>query len=100
MDSDTQIWEKGHRNLAFGFQVPISFEGLDISSANSVFISSRSSIFQARLPQQSISELYALWMLGVIKPETAVQRSRTQRVDNFEDRVQQRQDYAWVPWRV
>ena len=74
----------------------IPFEGLNISSKTQSFIASRTSMFQARLPKESISELYALWMLGVIKPEAAVQRSRIQRVDNFQDRVQQRQDYAWV----
>ncbi|MAA78060.1 MAG: hypothetical protein CL916_02285 [Deltaproteobacteria bacterium] len=96
MDADTQEWEKEHRKSAFGFQVSIAFEGLDISKKTQSFISSRSSIFQARLPQESIPELYALWMLGVIKPETAVERSRTQRADNFQSRVQQKQDYAWV----
>ena len=96
MDSGTQEWEKEHKQSAFGFQMEISFEGLNISSKTRSFIASRTSMFQARLPKESISELYALWILGVIKPETAVQRSRTQRVDNFQDRVQQRQDYAWV----
>ena len=96
MDSDTQIWEKENQKSAFGFQMSISFEGLGISEETQSFVSSRVSLFQARLPKQSISELYALWMLGVIKPETAVTRSRTQRVDSFQDRVQQRQDYAWV----
>ena len=95
-DANTQEWEKEHRKSAFGFQMEIPFDGLKISSESQSFISSRSSIFQARLSQESISELYALWMLGVIKPETAVERSRTHRVDNFQDRVQQRQDYAWV----
>ena len=28
--------------------------------------------------------------------ETVAQRSRTQRVENFQERVHQRQDYAWV----
>lgn len=96
MDSETTTWEKENRKSAFGFQLTISFEGLGLSTETEKFISSRMALSHAKLSKKSISEVYALWLLGVVKGEKAVERSRVQRADSFQERVQRKQDYAWV----
>ena len=96
MESETIMWEQENKKSAFGFQLDISFEGLGISAQTEKFVSSRLALNKAKLSKRSLSEVYALWLLGVIKPQTAVERSHVQRTDSLEERVQRKQDYAWV----
>jgi tetratricopeptide (TPR) repeat protein len=93
---DIQSWEEEHRKSAFGFQLPIDLTELGLEADILTFLTSRTGLHRVQLSQKSLGQLYALWLLGVVKSEAAVERSRVTRSTTFQDRVQQHQDYTWI----
>ena len=95
-NGEVEAWIKDHRTSAFGFVLSIELNRLGLTTELVSFVSSRTSLHRANLTQQTHKQLYALWLLGVVKPEAAVERSRVERTLSLEERVEQHQDYSWI----
>lgn len=93
---DIQFWVEEHRKAAFGFQITIELAGLGLEEILLAFVTSRKALYRVKLSQKALGQLYALWILGIVKPETAVERSKVARSTTFQERVQQHQDYSWI----
>ena len=89
-------WVEEHHRSAFGYVLSLDLSELGLDKTMLSFVSSRTALRKVSLSKQAIGQLHVLWLLGLVRGETAIERQRQQQSMDFETRARKNQNYAWI----
>jgi len=93
---DISHWLEDHHRSAFGYVFSLDLNELELDKDMLSFVSSRTALRKVSLSTKAIGQLYVLWLLGLVRGETAVERQRQQQSVDLEARVRKNQNYSWI----